>query len=59
MIRGHRDTPRNDEVELQDAEKLLARQRELLKQRQDAPAFLRLVFRSHDPIWLDRCSRII
>jgi hypothetical protein len=33
--------------------------RELLKLRKDAPAFIRLVFHDHDPIWLDRCSQIV
>ena len=56
---GNRDTPRNEELALQDVDKLLARRRELLKLRKDAAAFLRSIFRSHDPVWLDRCSRIV
>jgi hypothetical protein len=59
VIHGNRDTPHNSEIQLQDVDKHLAMRKELLKLRKDAPAFIRLVFRSHDPIWLDRCSQII
>lgn len=59
VVRGNRDTPRNEELELQDVDKHLSLRRELLNLRKDAPAFIRRVFRDHDPIWLDRCSQII
>jgi hypothetical protein len=59
VVRGNRDTPRNDELELQDVDKHLTLRKELLKLRKDATAFIRLVFHSHDLIWLDRCSQIV
>lgn len=59
VIRGNRDTPRNDEIQLQDVEKLLAFRKELCKLQKDAAAFVGRVFRSHELLWLDRCSQII
>jgi len=59
VIRGHRDTPRNSELELQDVDQLLLFHKELLGLHKDAAAFIRRVFRSHDPVWLDRCSPIV
>lgn len=58
VIRGNRDTPRNDEIQLQDADKLLALRKELCKSQKDAAAFIARVFHSHEPLWLDRCSAI-
>jgi hypothetical protein len=59
VLRGNRDTPRNIDIELQDAQKLLAMRNELLSLRKDAAAFIRRVFHCHDSIWLDRCSEIL
>jgi hypothetical protein len=60
VIRGNRDSPRNDELQLQDVDKLLTFRKELLKLRKDALGFVGVVFHSRDPtIWLDRCSQIV
>jgi hypothetical protein len=59
VVRGNQDTPHNDDIELQDVDKHLNLRKELLKLRKNASAFVRLVFHSHDPLWLDRCSQIV
>lgn len=59
VISGKRDTPRNSEVSLQDQEELIRRLRELMSARHNALAFISLVFRSHDRIWVERCASII
>jgi len=59
VLRGNRDTPRNEEVELQERGQLDMLRRELLALRKDAPAFISRVFRSRDPVWVERCSQII
>jgi len=48
VIQGNRDTPRNDELQLQDMDKLLIFRKELLKLRKDALSFVGVVFRSRD-----------
>jgi hypothetical protein len=60
VTRGNRDSPRNEELRLQDMDKLLTFRKELLRLRKDALGFVGVVFRSREPtIWLDRCSQII
>ena len=50
VIRRSRDTPRNEELALQDIDKLLALRKDLLKIRRDASTFISLIFHSYDPI---------
>lgn len=59
VVSGNRDTPRNTEIALQDIDKLISLRKELLGLRKDAAGFVRKIFHSHDPIWLDRCSQIV
>ena len=59
VVSGKQDTPRNSEVLLQDQEELIRRLRELMSARHNALAFISLVFRSHDRIWVERCVSII
>jgi len=58
VICGNRDTPRNDEIRLQDVDQLFMLRKELCRLQKDAVAFVARVFHSHDPVWLDRCSAI-
>jgi hypothetical protein len=59
VVRGTRDSPRNSDLALQDQERLLDRRRELIRLRKDPIAFIGSVFRSHDRIWVERCSAIV
>jgi hypothetical protein len=59
VIAGNRDTPRNSDLELQDMGQLLQMRKNLVSLMKDAPSFIRLIFQSHDPVWVDRCSQII
>ena len=59
VISGNRDSPRNTDLQLQDVDKLMEMRKGLLSSLKDPPGFIRMVFHSHDPIWVDRCSRII
>jgi hypothetical protein len=60
VIHGNRDTPRNDELQLQEVDKLLSCRKELMRLRKDPSAFMSVVFRCRDPsLWLDRCSQIV
>lgn len=56
---GRRDTPRNNEITLSDQGELLQMKKNLMSLMKDAPGFIRLMFQSHDPVWVDRCSQII
>lgn len=59
VVRGNRDSPRNSEVALRGAERLLQLRRELMASRKNAAGFIGLIFRSHDNIWIERCASII
>lgn len=56
---GRRDNPRNSDLSLQPVDELLKLRAELLSLRKDPPGFLARVFRSHDSVWVERCSGII
>lgn len=56
---GSRDSPRNNEVKLRAEQELIGLRKELLGLRKDADAFIRRIFRSHDRVWVERCSSII
>ncbi|KAL7916952.1 hypothetical protein ACQKWADRAFT_325029 [Trichoderma austrokoningii] len=58
-VRGNRNTPRISESSLQDDETLYKMNSRLLRARNDAQEFIGLVFKSTDPVWVDRCSLII
>jgi hypothetical protein len=57
--RGKRDNPRNSDLSLRPVDELLKLRAELLSLRRDAAGFVAQVFRSHDSVWLERCSGII
>jgi hypothetical protein len=60
QIRGNRDSPRNDELDLTPRVDLRILRRELLAlMRNDPAGFIAKVFRSPDTAWVDRCSSII
>lgn len=58
-VRGNRNTPRVSESSLQNDEALYKMNAQLLRARNDAQEFIGLVFKSTDPVWIDRCSSII
>ena len=57
--RGGRDNPRNTDLSLRPVDELLKLRAELLSLRRDPAGFVAQVFRSHDGVWLERCSGII
>ncbi|KAH7334190.1 hypothetical protein BKA66DRAFT_480077 [Pyrenochaeta sp. MPI-SDFR-AT-0127] len=59
VVHGNRDSPRNNELTLSDRDRLVQQRRELLRLRQDAVGFIRVIFRSYDSIWVERCSLIV
>lgn len=56
---GNRASPRNTDSKLEDIDKLMAYRKELMMARRNPSEFLKLVFRSKDDAWLDRCDSII
>lgn len=56
---GRRDNPRNSDLSLRPVDELLKLRAELLSLRKDPAGFVAQVFRSHDSVWLERCSGII
>lgn len=58
-VQGRRDRPRNSDCKIVSHERLLLAYETLSHARKDPARFLSLVFRSNDPVWLDRCSSII
>lgn len=59
QVLGKRENPRNSEVQLQCEGELLKLRAELLLLQRDPAGFIARVFRSHDSIWVERCSGII
>jgi hypothetical protein len=59
VVRGNRDSPRNSEVALRGVEDLLHLRGKFMSLRKNAAGFIRLVFHSHDSIWVERCVEII
>jgi hypothetical protein len=59
QVHGKRPNPRNSELSLRPKEELLRLRTELLSLRKDPVGFITYVFRSHDEVWVERCSEII
>lgn len=59
QVRGSRPNPRNSELSLRPEGELLRLRAELLSLRKDPVGFIACVFRSHDEVWVERCSEII
>jgi hypothetical protein len=56
---GKRDNPRNSDLRLSPVDELLKLRVKLLSRRKDPAGFFAQVYRSHDSIWLERCSGLI
>ncbi|KAF2664817.1 hypothetical protein BT63DRAFT_418151 [Microthyrium microscopicum] len=56
---GKRENPRNSDLSLRAVDELLKIRTELLSLRRDPAGFVAQVFRSHDSVWLERCSMIL
>jgi hypothetical protein len=59
QVKGHRPNPRNSELSLRPEDELLRLRSQLLSLRKDPVGFIACVFRSHDEVWVERCSQII
>ncbi|KAK1839922.1 hypothetical protein CCHR01_17455 [Colletotrichum chrysophilum] len=57
--RSKPDSPRNTDLQLQPQEQLLKTFRDLRGALKRPDDFIRMVFRSDEEIWMDRCSSII
>lgn len=58
-IKGHRPTPKMNEVEFVDEEALMRLRKELMSAMKHPDAFVELVVGSRDPIWVARFSSIM